>query len=255
MSDTDKDRRLALYASAYADDYGFEAVMVRLRQALLLQLIARTAPRTVLEVGCGSEPLHPLAFAAGGRLQRWVIVEPADAFADAALAAPSDGRVTVVRGFVEDRVEAVAAACGGAPDLVLVAGMLHEVADPAQVLRSVHAVMGPDSLLHASVPNAFSLHRRLARAMGLIAHEKVPSERNRRLGQPHVFALADLVALVERAGFAVVASGGNFLKPFTHAQMESLRPLLAPALLDGLAQLGRELPELASEIHVEARPA
>jgi hypothetical protein len=61
--------------------------------------------------------------------------------------------------------------------------------------------------------------------------------------------------MLASAGFSVRDSGGYFLKPFTHAQMESIAALMTPDILDGLWQLGRELPDLASEIFVDASPS
>lgn len=45
------------------------------------------------------------------------------------------------------------------------------------------------------------------------------------------------------------------MKPFTNAQMASIQELLSPAMLRGLWQLGRELPDLASEIYINATKA
>jgi hypothetical protein len=59
---------------------------------------------------------------------------------------------------------------------------------------------------------------------------------------------------VAAAGFEIEGSGGIMLKPFTHAQMESL-PFTTPSLLSGLELLGSELPDLAAEVYVEARVA
>jgi SAM-dependent methyltransferase len=257
MKPLSKQQRICNYADAYVADYGFEQRMVESRQRLLLELLARASPDCVREVGCGAQLLFPLALSAGIDVRRWVIVEPAPAFADAAavVAATSACDVRIVRGFVEDCSDEVAAACVEPPAVVLVAGVLHEVADPLRLLRVLRGLVADDGILHASVPNALSLHRRLARAMGLIAHEKVPSERNLRLMQPHLFDLADLVAMLASAGFSVRDSGGYFLKPFTHAQMESIAALMTPDILDGLWQLGRELPDLASEIFVDASPS
>ena len=84
------------------------------------------------------------------------------------------------------------------------------------------------------VPSATSLHRQLARAMGLIDDLSTPSERNRRLLQPRVFDLASLESLFHRCGFEVVGKGGLFIKPFTHDQMALCTPLLPSVVMDGL---------------------
>jgi hypothetical protein len=105
------------------------------------------------------------------------------------------------------------------------------------------------------VSNAYSLHRRLAAESGLIDDVHDLSERNRDLAQYRVFDLDSLRAVVTAAGFAPHEAGGICLKPFTNAQMAQVLPLLPTDVLRGLERLGRQLPELASEIYVNARIA
>lgn len=256
MSPEDKHARIGRYADAYAGDYGFESVMVAARQKMALEVIARHKPQIVLEAGCGSDLLVHRAAAAGLPVRLWVTVEPAEAFARiAASAAPGPIGMRVIQGFFEDSRDAALEACGRAPDLVLMAGLLNEVPNPARLVGAARALLEPGGVFHASVPNAFSFHRRLARAMGLIPQETARSLRNEALAQYHNFDLPELAALVRAAGFTVQDSGGYLMKPFTHQQMESLGQLTTPALLDGLWQLGRELPEWASEIYVTAQAA
>jgi 2-polyprenyl-3-methyl-5-hydroxy-6-metoxy-1,4-benzoquinol methylase len=159
-----------------------------------------------------------------------------------------------VPGFFEDAAPAVVAKSGKF-DLILVAGLLGEVEEPGAILAAAREAVAPGGIIHVNVPNAFSLHRRLARAMGLIADEHAMSDRNRALAQHRNYDAASLRRDVEAAGLRVVEDGGYFLKPFTHAQMEGLGDLLTEPMLDGLWKMGREMPDLASEIYVNAVPA
>ncbi len=255
-------QRLSSYAADYAADYGFESVLVRYRHRLVADLVRDLRPATVVEVGCGLDLLvdavRHLETRVGTRFfGRWVVVEPDPAFAaPAEAAARSDARLAVVRGFAEDAVGEVARRLGpgNVADLVVCASLLHELDDPARVLGAVRSLSGPATVVHVSVPNAGSLHRRLARSMGLIGDVHQPSERNRRFGQPHVFDRDSLAATLASAGFDIVRTGGAFVKPFDHRHMEQV-PFLTPDLLDGLYELGRELPELAAEIYADARLA
>lgn len=235
------------YAEAYLADYGFERVMVAQRRRFLLELIDAGRPDIVLEVGCGLEPL----FAAAPGPGRWVTVEPARVFAERARElAADDARVAVI----EAAVEALdwPAAAPRPPDLVLLSSVLHEVDDPAGMLRAVHRLCGPRTLVHANVPNADSMHRRLAVAMGLIADTQQPSARNLQLRQKQVFTAAEFRALFERCGFRVEEEGGYFIKPFTHAQMDAISATIGEDVLNGLYSLGRSLPALASELYLGA---
>lgn len=248
----DKRERIAGYAGAYLADYGFESVMVAARRRLALEVVAARRPERVLEAGCGAELLALAAAAANLDFSRWVAIEPSAAFvAQARTAASAEPRFSVIPGFFEDAVpEAIATA--GPFDFVLVAGLLGEVTDPGAILAAARAAVAVGGVVHVNVPNAYSLHRRLARAMGLIADEHEMSDRNRALAQYRNYDSASLRADIEAAGLRIVEEGGYLLKPFTHAQMENLGELLSPRVLDGLWTLGRELPELASEIYVNA---
>jgi SAM-dependent methyltransferase len=250
----DRQKRIQRYQQAYQEEYGFEAVLVAARQRLMLELIRHENPNVVVEIGCGTDLLSKRVEAEGLSLGRWIIVEPSETFA--AIAEEAASLLTglnVIRGFVEDRVQAVLSLCPSPPDLVICSGVLHEVPELPPVLRAVHRLLEAGGLLHVNVPNAYSLHRRLARAMGMIADERELSPRNVALSQFRVFDLAGLQSDLTAAGFRIEETGGYLIKPFTHKQMEVIRGILSPELLDGLWALGRELPEFASEIYANAR--
>jgi 2-polyprenyl-3-methyl-5-hydroxy-6-metoxy-1,4-benzoquinol methylase len=252
----EKRQRIAEYEKRYMADYGFEAIMVAARQRLILELLGRFRPRTVLEIGCGVDMLGAQVTKECLPVEQWIIVEPAERFFNAAQSLKMGAtRVDVIRGFLEDSIDAIRARCARAPDFIVCSGLLNEVEQPEGILRAARGLLGASGIVHANVPNAFSLHRRLARAMGIIETENQLTERNRKLAQYHVFDLDGLADLAAGAGFRVIEKGGYFLKPFTHAQMETIAGVLSDAMLDGLWRLGRELPELASEIYVNLEAA
>lgn len=245
--------RIEQYGQAYQADYGFEHEQVSARRSFLLELVARVRPGVVVEIGCGTELLAEHVARSGTAPASWVVIEPFAEFA--ALAREAAERLSylqVIEGYAED-VEEGGLARAGEPDLVICSSLLHEVEDPSALLGACRRLLqGGGGLLHVNVPNAASLHRRLARAAGLIANEHEMSSRNVALEQHRVYDAASLEVDVRAAGFEIEERGGYLLKPFTHAQMEELS-FLTPELLRGLYVLGRELPELASEIYTNAR--
>jgi 2-polyprenyl-3-methyl-5-hydroxy-6-metoxy-1,4-benzoquinol methylase len=248
-----KQGRIARYESIYGSSYGFEGVMVAARRRLILELLHSAPHDVIVEVGCGSDLLVERAAADGLSWNRWVIVEPAPGFVTLARdAARRHEGVVVVKGFIEDAVAQVCSATGRGADVVLCSSVLHEVDDERAVLRAMSQLLSRNGRLHVNVPNASSLHRRLARAMGLIADEHELTARNRALEQRRLYDLSSLVDLLQSVGLEVETTGGYFLKSFTHEQMETL-DFLSDEMLAGLDRLGRQLPELAAEIYVNAR--
>lgn len=252
-SASDRRADIDAYVAAYRATYTFEAVMVRARQRMVQELVNALSPRVVVEIGCGSDLLCNALREPGRAVTQWVIVEPSPDFAEyARKTALGDGQIDIIEGFLEESVGDVLAACTEPPALVICSGVLHEVPDAGLLLRATRAVLDDsDGLLHVNVPNAKSFHRRLAAAMGLITSEYEMSDRNRLLNQKQVYDAASLQRALEAEGFRVKEVGGYFVKPFTHDQMTAL-PFLTDSMVDGLWRLGRELPEIASEIFVNA---
>lgn len=237
---------------SYARQYQaapFEPVQAAIRRRTVLEQVARFAPASLLEVGCGDLPLFV-------DLPRVAcdVVEPAPVFADAARRhAPGHGAASVHC----CGIESFGAARAGGYDMVLVSGLLHEVDDPAAILAAVRPLCHADTVVHVNVPNARSLHRLLGVAMGAIADPYQLSDTQQRLQQRSVFDADSLAALVRQAGFEVVDGGSLFIKPFTHAQMQHLLDtgFLDQRMLDGLCRLAGALPAHGSEIYVNVRPS
>ena len=140
----DKRERIEGYQQAYLAEYGFEAVMVKYRQRVVLQTVSEIRPRVVVEVGSGADLLCE--------------------------------KVADYNAFV-DKIKELA---GPGPDLVICSGVLHEVPNPAEILTAIAMLLGTNAMVHINVPNAQSMHRRLAKAMGLIPDTRQITERNRK---------------------------------------------------------------------------
>ncbi|NTW98368.1 MAG: class I SAM-dependent methyltransferase [Geobacteraceae bacterium] len=240
------------YQSAYLADYGFESVMVHYRRKLLLERLEKYRPAIVVEIGCGSELLYEAWLKQGGAAERWVTVEPASQFAE--LARTSNlPKLQVICDFFENAVDEAKKKLTSEPDMVICSCLLHEVPSASELLLAIARIMGEHSLLHLNVPNSESFHRRLAKSMGLIVNTKAMSDRSISLLQNRVYDMQSLRSDLAAAGLEVIEEGGYLIKPFTHKQMEQTVPVIGDQVLDGLYLLGKELPDQASEIFVEAR--
>jgi Methyltransferase domain len=246
------DRDLEKYYCEYTADYGFERIMVKYRRHLVLDRVRAGEARTVLEVGCGSELLYKHYLKDSAPLDAWVIVEPVREFVEQARLADLPNAI-VINGPVETSTDRIRDAfCNEPPDLIIAASLLHELSDVHAFLASVITLMERRTVLHVNVPNAGSLHRRLAQAMGLIGKPTEFSDRNRSLLQHRVYDLQTLICDIERSGLRVIETGGGLIKPFTHKQMEEISSVIGEDILDGLYVLGRHHPDWASEIFAEA---
>lgn len=249
-----KENRVDQYQEIYLNQYGFESLMVKYRRKLVMERMLTVKPKVVVEVGCGSELLYQHYLQAVGEVERWVIVEPSSEFYVLA-AASGLPNLVAIQGFFEETIQQVKEHLPMPPDIIIMSSMLHEVEFPVELLKTAKGIMDERSVLHVNVPNATSFHRLLAKSMGLISDVKSLSTRNTELMQHRVYDVISLRKDIETAGLVMVENGGYLVKSFTHAQMESISPYIGNDVLDGLYHLGKSLPDLASEIYMEARKA
>jgi len=236
----------------YTDDYNqpnFEDYQVEFRRKKILEIIDKYKPQTILEIGCGMEPLFQFL---NYKYEKYVIVEPSEVFYDNAVEkADKDKRIICHKNYfgidhIEFNVEF---------DMIICSSLLHEMDRPQELLDAIRNICTGNTVVHINVPNANSFHRLLAKKMGLIKDEHEMSERNLLYQQHEVFDTASLTGLLAQTGFEVVESGGYFVKPFTHDQMYQMMKnnIIDENVLDGLYLMTEYLPDLASEIYINCK--
>jgi SAM-dependent methyltransferase len=138
-------------------------------------------------------------------------------------------------------------------DAVLALHVAEHVDDPVALLSRVHDWVRPGGRIVVVVPNAESLHRRLAVRMGLQPQLDTLSPRDHLVGHQRVYTLDGLTDDVRAAGFAPTGELGWFLKVLPNSMMLD-HP---PALLEALFTVSEELaPRMLANIGVIAdRPA
>lgn len=134
-------------------------------------------------------------------------------------------------------------------DAVLALHIAEHVDDPVALFRLVRRWLAPGGAIVVMVPNAQSLHRRLAVRMGLQAQLDDLSPRDHLVGHQRVYDLTRLRADLEAAGFETTEEFGYQLKTVPNGMMGGWPPELHTALVG----ISEELPPaLLANIGVRA---
>lgn len=127
-------------------------------------------------------------------------------------------------------------------DCIVATNILEHVDDPIEILGLMYRWLSPDGVAIVTVPNAESLHRRLAVEMKIQNSIYTLSERDHIVGHQRVYDMSSLVDQAQRAGFKIRERRGFVLKVLANAQQNSMSeeiimafhtvsPLLAPEIL------------------------
>jgi len=123
-------------------------------------------------------------------------------------------------------------------DAVVASHVLEHVDDPKELLLQINGWMKPDGLLVVVVPNAESIHRRAALAMGLTASLDELSNRDVMVGHQRVYTSTEIMAEIELCGFEIISTRGFFIKPLSNSQMLEW----SIELLEALNNIAADLP-------------
>ncbi len=136
-------------------------------------------------------------------------------------------------------------------DTIILSGVLPALPNPPKFLRRVAQWLKRGGALYITSHNAYSLHRRVGHAMGLVKNVHALSERDIKLfGHRKVYDLDSLSRDVERSGLRVSARGGVYLKPLPNRQMERL----TNGMIRAFYEVGKDVdPALCAELYVFAR--
>lgn len=236
----------------YEKDYNvpnFEDYQLVYRRRKILESLEKYKPKTILEIGCGMEPLFQFWVSS---YDTYTVIEPGEKFYKHALeCARYNDKIRCVNDFFgEKSVKNL-----DCYDVIICSGLLHEVEEITSFLESIRKVCHSDTIVHFNVPNAKSFHRLLAKEMGIIKEVYEPSQRNILYQQNRVFDLETLLNLLQEYHFSCIESGSYFVKPFTHDQMFQMleNGCIDKTVLDGLWKMTEYMPELGSEIYANCK--
>ncbi len=229
-----------------------EKYQVKYRREKILELMLSCKHETVLEIGCGMEPLFEYV----NDYKQMVIVEPGDTFILNAKrkARESESNVVCIQGFFEEKIDQIKATCG-IYDFIVLSSLLHEVEGPEKLLKAIYQVCSDETIVHINVPNANSLHRLLAKEMGLIQDVHELSNLQKTMQRNSVFDLDSLCGIVSKCGFEVMQKGTYFPKLLSAGQMEKMlqQGIVKEDIFQGLNKMIKYVPEFGSEIFVQAK--
>lgn len=131
-------------------------------------------------------------------------------------------------------------------DTIVMSHVLEHVAEPVPLLERVVSWLNPGGRIIAIVPNADSLHRRLGVKLGMLERRNQLNEQDIAIGHRRVYNREEFDRDIHDAGLQIVAKGGIFLKLLSNNQMLMFDD---DRLIDGMFEVGKDLPELCSEIY------
>lgn len=247
MKSSNTDRDMRDYVAQYKA-LAFESIQLGYRRKLVLKEIKRYSPKSLLEIGCGLSPL----FTDLSPNTITTVIEPAlEFFQNADQLAKKYPNTQVINSYFEEfKINQPSY------DMIVLSCLLHEVPNPRVMLSLVAQLCSNETVLHINVPNAMSLHRLLAVAMGIISDPMALSETQVLMQQKtKAYDISSLTSELSNAGFQVTDQGTIFVKPFTHRQMQDLvdNKFLTKEIMAGLEGLTKWLPEFGSEIWVTAK--
>ncbi len=239
-------RDLNDYYQKYIDE-PFEGIMVQYRRKMELAFLDKYKPDSVLEIGCGMEPM----FEHWGHAKQMAVVEPQDIFyLNAVEKAKLYENVSVLHGMFQDVYKELAK---NRWDVILCSGVLGEVADPESFLKKIFEISHMNTRILLITSNANSFHRVLGKEMGLIEDVHSISGRSEELQQLKVFDCGMMEKLVWECGGETGELCTYFIKPFTHAQMRACldNNIFTEQVLDGMWNMSKYLPEYGAEIYCD----
>ena len=115
-------------------------------------------------------------------------------------------------------------------DTILATNILEHVSNPADTLACVRKWCGPNTRVVVTVPNAGSIHRRLAVLMGIQPTLDTLSPRDHLVGHMRVYDFEQLTREVTAADFQIIDQKGFLLKVLPNSMMKSMSTELVQAL-------------------------
>lgn len=217
----------------YAESYLRPSAARTVDQKVVGMLVERTVPRLegpdILEMGYGDGAWTGALIARFGRSS--IVDASAELLAGAS--AEHGEKARTHRSYFEE----FEPPCRF--DSILCTYVLEHVTDAVGVLCRCRGWLKENGLLFVAVPNAGSLHRRLAVRMGIQRDIHELGEADRSIGHRRVYDAGSLERDLAEAGFRVESRASVMCKPLPNGSLAGLDD----AQLRGLFDLGDGLPE------------
>lgn len=228
-----------------------ENIQVIFRRKKVIELMEKYNHRRILEIGCGNH----LLFEFFQDFEEMSIVEPGKGFAENARSCKDNYPQKKINIF-EDTIENIFKDIKTLNfDYIVISSLLHEIENPMELLSCVFALCSDNTVIHINVPNALSLHRLIAKEMGLIQDVHQISSLGIKLQQNNVFDLDQISQMLKESKFEVLERGTYFPKVFSYAQLEKMikYEIIDESYFDGMYSLGEYLPDYGSELYIQAK--
>lgn len=225
---------------------------MKYRKKKIIETLEKYKPKTILEIGCGMNPIFQDYDEKG---LRYTIVEPSEYFYDHAVKLSSNSqRIICINDFFGSN-EASSEKLGNTFDFIICSSLLHEIENSEEMLNDIARCCNENTVVHINVPNAYSMHRILAKESAMISDIHQFSQRNQQFQQNKVFDLQALKETVIQNGLTIIDEGSYFIKPFSHSQMYDLLKtgIIDERVLDGFYRMIQWMPEYGSEIFVNCK--
>ena len=234
------------YWDDYQSIYSFEDYLKIYREQRMISFLEEYKPKTVLEIGCGFMP----GFLSYKDYQQYTIIEPGiRAFKNAKKLATTLNGINLINNFFEESYQEIK---NKRFDCIVSTGVLHETKTPDKFLKLINSCMNKGTKTYINVPNAKSLHKLIAKEMGIIDSLFNKSDRNIKLEQTTIYDAEKLKSQLKKniPGIKIRDCSSFFLKPFTHDQMMSClnHKIINNNLIDALNKISDIFPENGCEL-------
>lgn len=235
------------YWDKYKEIYSFEIILREYRERKALELIKLKKPKNILEIGCGYNPL----FLKYKKFETYTIVEPSKKAYDFILKNIKEkNNINLFNTHLEDCSKDIQ---NISFDYIICNGVLHETHTPEIFLKRISDLMNKNTQVYVNVPNANSMHRLIAQAMGIIENVYEKSERNISLQINKNYDKLMLQKLINEniSNIKIMLCETFFIKPFTHDQMMKCldNQILNPEIIEGLYKISDNFSEFGCEIY------
>jgi 2-polyprenyl-3-methyl-5-hydroxy-6-metoxy-1,4-benzoquinol methylase len=115
-------------------------------------------------------------------------------------------------------------------DVIFATNILEHVDNPIETLQAIASWCNKDTKVILTVPNAESIHRRLAVLMGIQKELNTLSPRDHVVGHQRVYTYQELIDEVTGQGFQVKKAKGFLLKVLPNSMMQDFSQDLISAL-------------------------